>query len=146
MRYILLIIFTIAIYFTGSYLGVNTETGSMEEKQSLRAANVKTSDNYRKNSESEAYQKIGFIEEVGTKNNASENLEESRFVSETAREQNSSFELIFFLSMITFTAFLVILHFYSYNEKVRKYQRFDRSLSKTIQITNCDLSIQGCDL
>jgi hypothetical protein len=51
--------------------------------------------------------------------------EEAEFTDRSAPEESSTFELKFFLSMVIFTAFLAVLHFYRKDGRVREYQPFD---------------------
>ena len=126
MKFILLIIFTIMGFFINSYLGVNTQTEPIKVKRNFRIENVEVSKDHRKHSESEPFGK-------------------SVSNSETGQGEDSIFELVFFLITVIFTAFLVILHFYGQNEKIRKYKQFDRNLLKQRQITDRCLLTQSCD-
>ncbi len=117
-----ILLFTVAILFIG--INSNSEvlalTGSFEEKDVYLAEHTFSMDEYRKGSD-EA-KKYEFAEQHQS---AEQNRMENAFFYQNAGDTDFTFELMFFLGVLGFMAFLIALQYQSKPEEAVEFRQFD---------------------
>lgn len=127
MKHILLFLFVIILLVVGSCFSTFALTEVIDENNTVL-------NNYTENLDEEHLSDVeicteshlDFIEVAENEHILFSTHEETAFINDVIYEdEDSTFEITFFLSMLIFIMLLILLHFYRKDGRVRDYQPFE---------------------